>query len=108
MMEIPLVNSWQLKYGTETSTNMKSKSSREHEMAFWQIILSSGPVLLIALAIGLFIGIFQAATSINEMTLSFVPKVIIVMLTLLVTANFLFISLTDYFQFIFDQISALN
>ena len=78
------------------------------EMSFWQIILSSGPVLLIALAIGLFLGIFQAATSINEMTLSFVPKVIIVMLTLLVTANFLFISLTDYFQFIFDQISALN
>jgi flagellar biosynthetic protein FliQ len=78
------------------------------EMAFWQIILSSGPVLLIALAIGLFIGIFQAATSINEMTLSFVPKVILVMLTLLITANFLFISLSDYFQFIFDQIVALN
>ena len=78
------------------------------EMAFWQIILSSAPVLLIALAIGLFIGIFQAATSINEMTLSFVPKVILVMLTLLVTANFLFISLSDYFQFIFDKISALN
>jgi hypothetical protein len=39
------------------------------EMAFWQIILSSGPVLLIALAIGLFIGIFQAATSINEITI---------------------------------------
>ena len=78
------------------------------EMAFWQIILSSAPVLIIALAIGLFIGIFQAATSINEMILSFVPKVILVMLTLLVTANFLFISLTDYFQFIFDQIVALN
>ena len=78
------------------------------EMAFWQIILSSAPVLLIALAIGLFIGVIQAATSINEMTLSFVPKVILVMLTLLVTANFLFISLTDYFAFIFDQITALN
>ena len=78
------------------------------EMAFWQIILSSAPVLLIALAIGLFIGVIQAATSINEMTLSFVPKVILVMLTLLVTANFLFISLTDYFSFIFDQITALN
>ena len=79
-----------------------------HQMAFWQIILAAGPVLLIALAIGLFIGIFQAATSINEMTLSFVPKVIIVMLTLLLTANFVFISLSDYFNFIFEQISALN
>ncbi len=78
------------------------------EMAFWQIILASGPVLIIALCIGLFIGVFQAATSINEMTLSFVPKVIIVMLTLLLTANFTFISLSDYFNFIFDQIKALN
>ena len=76
--------------------------------AFWQILLIAGPVLLVALIVGLTIGILQAATSINEMTLSFVPKVIIVMLTLLVTANFLFISLTDYFQFIFDQIAALN
>ena len=59
------------------------------QMAFWQIILASGPVLLIALFIGLIIGVFQAATSINEMTLSFVPKVIIVMFTLLLTANLL-------------------
>ena len=76
--------------------------------AFWQILIIAGPVLLVALIVGLTIGILQAATSINEMTLSFVPKVILVMLTLLVTANFLFISLTDYFQFIFDQIAALN
>ena len=44
------------------------------QMAFWQIILASAPVLLIALAIGLFIGIFQAATSINEMTLKLRTK----------------------------------
>ena len=36
-------------------------------MAFWQIILAAGPVLAIALAVGLVIGIIQAATSINEM-----------------------------------------
>ena len=77
-------------------------------MAFYQVLLVSGPILALALGIGLLIGIIQAATSINEMTLSFVPKVIIVMLTLLLTANFVFISLTDYFNFIFDQISALN
>ena len=77
-------------------------------LAFYKVIMICGPILGLALAIGLLIGIFQAATSINEMTLSFVPKVIIVMLTLLLTANFVFISLTDYFNFIFDQISALN
>ena len=78
------------------------------EMAFWQIILSSGPVLLIALAIGLFIGIFQAATSINEMTLSFVPKVVIVYIALALLASYIMIRLSDYFQFVFEQIRTIS
>ena len=78
------------------------------EMAFWQIILSSGPVLLIALAIGLFIGIFQAATSINEMTLSFVPKVVIVYIALALLASYIMIQLSDYFQFVFEQIRTIS
>ena len=45
-------------------------------MAFWQIIVIAGPILLVALAIGLLVGIIQAATSINEQTLSFVPKLV--------------------------------
>ena len=45
------------------------------EDAFWQIIISAGPILIVALGIGLLIGIIQAATSINEMTLSFCSKV---------------------------------
>ena len=78
------------------------------QMAFWQIILASGPVLLIALAIGLFIGIFQAATSINEMTLSFVPKVIVVLVGIAFLGNFFMVGLSDYFSFIFDQISGVG
>ena len=45
-------------------------------VAFWHIILTAGPLLSVALGIGLLVGIIQAATSINEMTLSFVPKVV--------------------------------
>ena len=78
------------------------------EMAFWQIILSSGPVLLIALCIGLFIGVFQAATSINEMTLSFVPKVVIVYIALALLASYIMIQLSDYFQFVFEQIRTIS
>ena len=78
------------------------------EMAFWQIILSSAPVLLIALAIGLFIGIIQAATSINEMTLSFVPKVVLVILTIAIFSNYLILGLSDYFMFIFERVATLN
>ena len=78
------------------------------EDAFWQIIISAGPVLLVALSIGLLIGIIQAATSINEMTLSFVPKLVLVLLTLALIANFMLTGLTDYFAFIFDQIASIG
>ena len=78
------------------------------EDAFWQIIISAGPVLIVALGIGLLIGIIQAATSINEMTLSFVPKLVLVLLTLALIANFMLTGLTDYFAFIFDQIASIG
>ena len=75
------------------------------EDAFWQIIISAGPVLIVALGIGLLIGIIQAATSINEMTLSFVPKLVLVLLTLALIANFMLTGLSDYFAFIFEEIA---
>ena len=78
------------------------------EDAFWQIIISAGPVLIVALGIGLIIGIIQAATSINEMTLSFVPKLVLVLLTLALIANFMLTGLADYFAFIFDQIASIG
>ena len=78
------------------------------EDAFWQIIISAEPVLIVALGIGLLIGIIQAATSINEMTLSFVPKLVLVLLTLALIANFMLTGLSDYFAFIFDQIAAIG
>ena len=76
--------------------------------AFYQIILTAGPLLAVALAVGLVIGIIQAATTINEMTLSFVPKLVIVVLTFALLSNFMLISLTDYFSFIFDRVAGLG
>ena len=78
------------------------------EDAFWQIILAAGPILGVALGIGLLIGVIQAATSINEMTLSFVPKLILVLITLALMANFMLTGLTDYFAYIFDQIASIG
>ena len=74
-------------------------------MAFWQILIISGPVLGVALAIGLAIGILQAATSIQEMTLTFVPKLILVVVAFGLLANFMMVQLSDYFSFIFDQVA---
>ena len=76
--------------------------------AYWQILLIAGPVLLVALIVGLTIGILQAATSINEMTLSFVPKVVIVYIALALLASYIMIRLSDYFQFVFEQIRTIS
>jgi flagellar biosynthetic protein FliQ len=77
-------------------------------LAFWTVLKLAGPVLIVALIVGLTIGIIQAATSINEMTLSFVPKVVIVILTIAIFTNYLLIGLTDYFMFIFDRVANLR
>ena len=74
-------------------------------MAFWQILIISGPLLAVALAIGLAIGILQAATSIQEMTLTFVPKLILVVVAFGLLANFMMVQLSDYFSSIFDQVA---
>ena len=73
--------------------------------AFWQIVMTAGPILAIALGIGLLIGLIQAATSVQEMTLSFVPKVFVVMTSLALLAPYTLNSLTDYFRFIFEEIA---
>ena len=76
--------------------------------AFWQIIIASGPILGVAMAVGLVIGILQAATSINEMTLSFVPKLVIVLAAMAALSSFMMQEMTDYFASIFEQIRLLK
>jgi flagellar biosynthetic protein FliQ len=73
--------------------------------AFWQVVMTAGPILAIALGIGLLIGLIQAATSIQEMTLSFVPKLFIVLAAMALLAPYTLNSLTEYFQFIFEEIA---
>ena len=70
--------------------------------ALWEILSISGPILGVALVIGLLVGIFQAATSINEMTLAFVPKVVLVFVAFGILAPYILTGLTDYFGLIFD------
>ena len=73
--------------------------------AFWQIVMTAGPILVIALGIGLLIGLIQAATSIQEMTLSFVPKLFIVLAAMALLAPYTLNTLTEYFRFIFEEIA---
>jgi len=76
--------------------------------AFWEILTISGPILGTALAIGLIVGVFQAATSINEMTLAFVPKVVLVFIAFGFLAPYILTGLTDYFGLIFETIQSIS
>jgi flagellar biosynthetic protein FliQ len=88
---------------------MEFDSNIEHlRLAFWNVVMAAGPILTIALVVGLIIGVIQAATSINEMTLSFVPKLIFVLGGFALLSSFILTRLSDYFAFIFDSITALG
>ena len=70
-------------------------------------LLLAAPVLLVALSVGLLVGIFQAATQINEMTLSFIPKLLAVFLVLDLAGPWMLAILTDYFRELFSSIPGM-
>ncbi|MCB1960077.1 MAG: flagellar biosynthesis protein FliQ [Rhodocyclaceae bacterium] len=70
-------------------------------------LLVAAPLFVAALVTGLLVSIFQAATQINEMTLSFVPKVIAIFVTLIVAGPWMITLLTDFMQRMFTAIPTL-
>jgi flagellar biosynthetic protein FliQ len=71
------------------------------------MLLVSAPLFIAALATGLIISIFQAATQINEATLSFVPKLIVIFFTLLLAGPWMLSVLTSYIRQLFESIPTL-
>lgn len=67
-------------------------------------LMISAPLLLSALVIGLVVSIFQAATQINEMTLSFIPKLLGIFLVLIWTGPWMVNTMVDYIQRLFGNI----
>jgi flagellar biosynthetic protein FliQ len=67
-------------------------------------LLVSAPLLLTALVIGLIVSIFQAATQINEMTLSFIPKLLGMFVVLIIAGPWMMELLLDYMQRLFTSI----
>jgi flagellar biosynthesis protein FliQ len=70
-------------------------------------LLVSAPMLLIGLVVGLAISVFSAVTQIQEMTLTFVPKIVAVFLTLLMTLPWIIEKLTTYTANLFNSIPML-
>lgn len=70
-------------------------------------LLVSAPLLLTALGVGLVVSVFQAATQINEMTLSFIPKLVGVFFAVVVTGPWILQLLVDYTQRLFSNIPTM-
>ncbi len=77
------------------------------QQALWVTLLIAGPLLGSALAVGLLVGMFQAATQINEMTLSFIPKLLVLVLALVVAGPWMLSIITNYTTQLMQQIPAL-
>ena len=73
----------------------------------WVLALAAAPILIPALLAGLILGMVQAATSINEQTLSFVPKLIVVAVSLMIFGSLIMGLLTDFTIGMFDRIPDL-
>jgi flagellar biosynthetic protein FliQ len=67
-------------------------------------LMVAAPLLLVALVIGLVVSIFQAATQINEQTLSFIPKLIGVFIALVLAGPWMITVMTDYMRTLFSGI----
>ncbi|SPK75772.1 flagellar biosynthesis protein (plasmid) [Cupriavidus taiwanensis] len=70
-------------------------------------LLLAAPLLLVALAAGLAVSLFQAATQINEMTLSFIPKLIALFATMVLAGPWMINAMVDYMREVFQSIPAL-
>ncbi|MBT4832720.1 MAG: flagellar biosynthesis protein FliQ [Porticoccaceae bacterium] len=75
--------------------------------SLWIAVKVAAPLLGVALAIGLLVGILQAATSIQEMTLSFIPKLALMVLALVIFGGWQIAVMVDFFQRIFERIPTL-
>jgi flagellar biosynthesis protein FliQ len=74
------------------------------QQGLWMLLVVSAPVLLVVLVVGLVVSVFQAATQINEATLSFVPKIIAAVVVLAIAGPWMMTTLVEYLQRVLQSI----
>jgi flagellar biosynthetic protein FliQ len=78
------------------------------KQALWITLVISGPLLIIGLVVGLFIGVIQAVTQIHEMTLTFIPKILAVVGIFLALLPWITIKMMDYTINLMNLIPTIN
>ncbi|MDR2659447.1 MAG: flagellar biosynthesis protein FliQ [Spirochaetaceae bacterium] len=73
----------------------------------FQVLIISAPLLISALVVGLVIAILQAATQIQEQTLTFVPKILVILLILALLGGWMFTTLANYTEELFRMIPSM-
>jgi len=76
--------------------------------AILTVLKTGGPIMLVALIVGLIIALFQALTQIQEMTLTFVPKILVVFLALLVFLPFIIKTMETFMLGVADRIAGIG
>ncbi|WP_404330202.1 flagellar biosynthesis protein FliQ [Mesobacillus maritimus] len=77
------------------------------EQSIYTIIIIAAPMLLIALAVGLLVSVFQAMTQIQEQTLAFIPKILAVFISIVVFGPWMLTILLDYTRDLFQSLPHL-
>lgn len=75
--------------------------------AIYTTIITSAPMMVVALVVGVIISIFQATTQINEQTLAFVPKIIAILISIIVFGGFIITQLTEFTYRLYDSINVI-
>ena len=78
------------------------------QRALWTTLMVGGPIVLVSMVVGLAISIIQAATQINEATLTFVPKLLLVAVVLVILGPSMINQLVDFTQYVFQVASEVS
>lgn len=76
--------------------------------AIYTTIIAAAPMLVVAIAVGLLVSIFQATTQINEQTLAFVPKIIAILLAVLLFGSFILTTLMNFTTELYSSINTFT
>lgn len=76
--------------------------------ALWVVIIVSAPVMIAGLVVGLIIALIQALTTIQEMTLTFVPKILAIFLAVVIFLPLMMTTLIEFTRTLFDRMTSLG
>jgi len=76
--------------------------------AMWTVLKMAGPIMMSGLLVGLAVALFQALTTIQEMTLTFVPKILVIFFAVIVFLPFMIASIIEFANSLFDRMIALG